>query len=337
MTIQCSVCRNHVQSMYCAHCINTSPNLLHPLRMQLLMVQQKNKVLKGKVEDILSHALDKNWKSSDNDTEGIILADRLHKLEVLKRTKRNNRVRYRISQLTKRIENKQQRLQSLRLQITTTDVAKVSNANKKEIEEIRTKYLQLNEVVKREQELECQSLVDWFILRKRNSYEIPYTLVFLPVVSLKNFHKLPKAVTISSLHKMFQFLEIYSQIISFPLLYKGDEIKEKTINTDEEIAKLITKLVINVLQIGRFKNLIPKDAIDLVWLLDQYDVDSLFYNVIVNHKMECRVVLFHWTFGKVSKVVTETLQLPAGSTTSFPRQQVGDTYDKDDDMWHIVG
>lgn len=337
MDSRCSICHNSSQALYCAHCISSSPKLLLRMKINLMILQDDNTKLKNKVENILDVAMNRNENHNKKNTEGIILGQKLQKIDVLKHKRRNNKIKFRINQLSERIQKRRNKLENLKQELLTKNVVELPPVSKKEAIDIVEKLEQFKKVVTRTQESEYKFLINWFNIRKRNSYDVSYTLAFLPVISLKNFPKLPRPIAISSINKMSQFLKLYSQIIALQLKFQCDQVSEINDATDNDIVKWISRLVINILQLARFNALLPEQNIDLVWLLDQYDIDSLFYNLVMNHKIECRVIDYTWSYDRILEFISKTLQLSVQSTFGMTNKQMLDTPNTDADMWYIVG
>lgn len=354
--------------MFCAHCMSTSPSLLVRLKIDLLMLRETNCELKEHVEGILEYGLGQveGTKNSihkigdnyDSSVEGEILGKRLLKLDLLRFQKKNNRVKYRTSQLLNRVNGKRRTIESLKRELARhsglTSHGKTGEASGNDTEiilEKKQQLLQIQKVLSNAQVRKLRSLMEWYVIRKRDSYEVPYSLAFQPVISLKNFYKLPPSIAWRSMLKMSQYLSLISEILLFKLPFKFDcepnliELEsggaskdhEEGICDDANVAEYLAKLVINVLQLSRHLNLLSKDPIDLAWMLDQYDLDTLFYNLVIVREMKGRPVSHHWTYTRVLAVVSEALQLSVYATSPASRQALAGTIVSNSDRWSLVG
>lgn len=363
--MKCPVCNNSARPMYCAHCMNTSPNLLVRLRVNLFILRETNCQLKNKVEAILEFGLNKVEKRNEGpagvkkqeestNIEGEILGSRLQKVDLLRLRKKNNRIKYRITLEQKKISDKrrskeliQQELQ----QYLRPRILEQTNTNSCEYEgklqETGQQISQVQKVVTSTQSLKLKKLTEWFIIRKRESYEFPYSIAFQPIVSLKNFYKLPSMVAWNSISKMSHYMTLLSDILLFRLscelgepprifMLEAEECDDP--NIDESIVgEYLAKLVINVLQVSRHLNLLSKDPLDLVWLLDQYDLDTIFYNMVTGQEMKSRPVSHHWTYTRVLAVVSEALQFSIYAASPASRPTLAGTIANNSDKWYLVG
>lgn len=355
--------------MYCGHCMSTSPSLLAKLKIDLLISREINRNLKSQVESILEYGLGKVESnenkpplsdSPDSETshvEGEILGKRLLKLNLLRSKKKNNRIRYRVTQLVNRVNNKRRTVEFLKSELakdlnpTPNAAEKLTETDPAQLAEKREQIHQIHKVLSSAQEAKLRSLREWFVVRKRDSYEFPYSLAFQPVVSLKNFYRLPPMVAWGSIIKMSQYMILMSDVLLYKLPCKLDVIPEfggaklqdssrgveDLYGDDNNVADCLTKLVINILQLSRHLNLLSKNPVDLTWLLDQHDLDTLFYCMITSTAITSRPVSHHWTFTGVLAVVSEALQLSIYAASPASRQTLAGTMANNSDRWFLVG
>lgn len=368
--MRCPVCLNSGRPMYCGHCVNTSPSLLTKLKIDLLVLREGNIKLKNQVEGILeyglgqveavehNHAAEKDQRVESSNIEGEILGQRLLKLGLLRSKRKNGRVKYRALQLTNRIKDKELAVDQLKRAIagdfngrrnSEQALLRIKSAvlhdKNQQISQI-FRFTSLN------QEARLQALRDWFVVRKRDSYDFPYSVAFLPVVSLKNFYKLPPVVAWGSISKMFQYVHLMSEILFCKLPCKMESIPEPAGNEKDQengkaggdlysdetnVAEYLTKLVINAVQLARHANLLSKHPIDLAWTLDQDDLDTLFYNMATATQITSRPVTHHWTYSRVLSVVSDALQLSIYAASPASRQTLGGTRVNNSDLWSLVG
>lgn len=349
--------------MFCAHCMSSSPHLLIKLKIDLLMLRETNSHLKGRVEDILEYGLgqvtgkESEWHATN--IEGDILGRRLRKLDSLILKKKNNRVRHRILQLTHRINEKRRKLEMLSTELYHTSKIGLNgkeleierNSQELTVTEVKQQLMQIRRVLLKSQLSKVRSLVEWFVIKKRESYEFPYTLAFQPVVSLRNVYKLPPSVVWGSISTMSRYLKLFAEILFFTLPHSEiiapnalDLESEASSRTADEgssdgnnVVDHLTRLFINIVQISRHLNLISKDPIDLAWMLDQNDLDTLFYNMAMRLETKSKPVTHHWTFPQIFSVVSEGLQLSSVYATSpVSRQTLTGTVANNSDRWYVV-
>lgn len=361
--MQCSICHESGRPMFCAHCMSSSPHLLIKLKIDLLMLRETNSHLKGRVEDILEYGLgqvtgkESEWHATN--IEGDILGRRLRKLDSLILKKKNNRVRHRILQLTHRINEKRRKLEMLSTELYHTSKIGLNgkeleierNSQELTVTEVKQQLMQIRRVLLKSQLSKVRSLVEWFVIKKRESYEFPYTLAFQPVVSLRNVYKLPPSVVWGSISTMSRYLKLFAEILFFTLPHSEiiapnalDLESEASSRTADEgssdgnnVVDHLTRLFINIVQISRHLNLISKDPIDLAWMLDQNDLDTLFYNMAMRLETKSKPVTHHWTFPQIFSVVSEGLQLSSVYATSpVSRQTLTGTVANNSDRWYVV-
>lgn len=349
--------------MYCGHCMSSSPHLLLKLKLDLLMLRETNGHLKSRVEDILEYGLGqiagKKPESQTANAEGDILGKRLRKLDSLILRKKNNRVRYRISQLNHRIYEKRKKVETVRKELQLPGKISLNEEKLKStresqeltISESRQQLMQIRRVLLRSQLSKIRSLVEWFVIRKRESYEFPYTLAFQPIVSLRNIYKLPPSVVWGSISTMSRYLKLFGEILFFTLphdelvapnaaeleLEVSSKSADENSSDENTIVDHLTKILINVVQVSRHLNLISKDPIDLAWMLDQNDLDTLFYNMAMRLETKSKPVFHHWTYPQILAVVSEALQLSSVYASSpVSRQTLTGTKVSSNDRWYVV-
>lgn len=347
--------------MYCSHCVNTSPNILARLKIDLLMLREENRKLKDRVESILEYGLgvmeapgdaevERTVEEGQEDVEGEILGQRLLKLNQLRAKRKHNRIRYRIAQLSSSLEGKRRTIERLKHESERVSVLDVSEEEK--LSRVRTAVVvektgqiaQIQRVLLNSQEAKLNSLRKWFIIRKRDSYEFPYSIAFQPVVSLKNFYKLPPMVAWSSISKMSEFVILVSEVLQYRLPYELPNAfkapratAEDAYDDDNNVAEHLTRLLVNIIQLARRAGLMSKSPVDLAWMLDQLDVDSLFYNMAASTEIPTKSVAQHWSYNKLLSVVSEALQLSIYAASPASRQTVTGTIANNSDHWFLVG
>lgn len=354
--------------MYCSHCMNTSPNLLARLKINLLMLRNTNRELKGRVESILEyglglvdgsnrHALAGRPDGEQEDVEGKILGQRLIKLNQLRSKRKNNRTRYRTAQLQTVVESKRQlvaRLKEEKKQVSVLDrKAEKMHVKAKTAVIVERKFQlsQIDRVLVSSRGAKLESLREWFMVRKRDSYDFPYSIAFCPVISLKNFYRLPPMVAWSSIAKMSELVELISRVMLYKLpcegirtpapssnpTGKGDKTLEDAYEDDNNVAECITRLLINIIQLARHADLMSKSPVDLAWMLDQLDIDTIFYHMVTSTRIDTKPIAQHWTYHKLLSVVSEALQLSVYAASPASRQTATGALANNSDHWFLVG
>lgn len=358
--MRCPICLNSARPMYCSHCMNTSPNLLARLKIDLLVLRENNHKLKTRVESILEYGLGLMEGSEDKlsavkaseadheDVEGEILGQRLLKLDQLRSKRKNNRIRYRTTQLSSSVEGKKQIVERLKQENERVSVldghaeAKLSKVKTRVLAERTHQITQIQRVLLSSQDAKLRSLREWFIIRKRDSYEFPFSIAFQPVVSLKNFYRLPPMVAWGSISKMSEFVVLLSEVYLYKLPYELPDQPSKTAedvydDDSNNVAESLAKLLVNVVQLARHADLMSKSPVDLAWMLDQLDIDTLFYNMATSSKIPTKPMAQHWTYNKLLSVVSEALQLSIYAASPASRQTLAGTLANNSDHWFLVG
>ena len=86
-----------------------------------MSIHEQNRKLQGRVKAILERSMGQNDVDMDGDkneeNDFPLLKSKLRKVTILKMKKRNNRIRFRIEQLKKNMENKKQRATHMELSL----------------------------------------------------------------------------------------------------------------------------------------------------------------------------------------------------------------------------
>ncbi|EJS44745.1 atg14p [Saccharomyces arboricola H-6] len=343
--MHCPICHHRAHVVYCAHCVNTSPSLLLKLKLDLISLKNENRILGEKVEQILNEAMSYGQlgvKALERKKDP--LTNSLMKLDVLRMKKNNNRIKNKIDQLNERIHNKRDHVGRLKLEIDNyghykvgTDVDKLRE--RVEINDARNKLKQISQVCESTRNYKLSLLNDWFVIQKlQDNFQIPYTIAFQPLISLKNFRVLPLVITNDSINVMWKYVDFLSDILMIKLPYTHNSTEHPFEPSDDRqtVIQGLIKLIINILQICRHLNLVPSTPMDIPWLLDQYDVDGLFYNMVKRNKMKCRSVSLYWNFGMLYSIVLDNLnssQRGHPSRRTAPAPALTGPHDR----WYVVG
>ncbi|CCD22965.1 Atg14p NDAI_0A08110 [Naumovozyma dairenensis CBS 421] len=390
--MQCSVCLSERKRLYCGNCMNTSPNLLLKLHLKLILLKQQNARIKDKVNEVLNFATNETSNSHDMKIDGenelqagLILRDKLKKLQHFKEQKRNNRIKFRIEQMNKRLDDKRTKIAELQVELKNSySMASTINIDTHidaallhERDELKRELTQLEKLVETKRISQINQLTDWFMIKKRSdTHLVPYSISFEPIISMKSFHKIPRMVAIDSIAKMSHYIGILSKLINSKLPF-DESIFQSSLLTDyqEESIDIVekqTKLLINVLETCRQLHLMSSNnekrndfygQLNLNWLLDQYDTDSLFYNMATRQQItiqrpsdsstppppvpvqqhrppasSCKTVYRHapkhgqlynaddsnqWTFTKIYDIVAEMLNLSLYEGDSYTKTRKG--------------
>lgn len=344
--------------MYCAQCVNTSPNIILPKKMDLLVLREMNSRLHEQVEQVLQYGtqLDRDSELTElkdhnavKDSKlqvrehGDILGLRMKKIEKLKVMKRNNRMERYLSNLERRVDRKRQRVITLKADIENIEShhnIDDTNSITDPMKEVTMKIEDLNSYSVKLTNGMVSELRSWFQIRKRESYEIPYTISFQPIISFENFHKLPRYIILTSLEKEMEFMDLLAQILSVHLPFTIDDCNRTGAN-DFSVKSVmqITHLIMNMMEVARQGNLIPKEPVDIAWLLDQYDMDHIFYNVATRTLLKSRNSLRAFEPSDVYNLVAQTLQLQVGSFSAVLGRSISTTsssmWDQGSDTNHL--
>ncbi|CAI4059916.1 hypothetical protein SUVZ_04G3410 [Saccharomyces uvarum] len=344
--MHCPICHHRAHVVYCAHCINTSPGLLLKLKLDLVSIKDSNKLLSGKVEYILNEAM--NYGQLDAralEKKKDPLANSLLKLDVLRMKKNNNRIRHRIEQLNERIHSKRDHITRLKLEIDNHGHSKAGSHNDKlreqvEINDAKNKLGQISKICESTRDYKLNLLNDWFVIQKlQDNFQIPFAIAFQPLISLKNFHILPLVVTNDSIDTMWKYVSFLSDILMIKLPYANDSEVHPMLGSSDDIRTVVQRLIrliINILQVCRNLKLVPSTPMDIPWILDQYDVDGLFYNMVKRNKMKCRSVSLYWTFGMLYSMVLDNLNRPERGHPAR-RTAPAPVLTGPHDRWYVVG
>lgn len=275
--------------MYCSHCINSSPGLILRKKINLLQVREETSKLRAQIDNILEQAM-------DGDSQDL-LGKHLHTLKAMHYKRNTNKIRYKLAQLGKIVTVKRNRMKALEMELGRATKKDTDNGNNKPINgdlprrlshahnaeytDTLDKLTQIQRVLANTKAIKFQELVRLFLIRRRDHSDFPYTISFQPVVNLQNMYKLPQTVVDSSLETMWGFIRLASRILFINLPCKG---------LKDDVVDSITGMVINLLALLRYFKLIPpqiRDERKLVrFLLQNYDLDQLFYHTVMNRDID---------------------------------------------------
>ncbi|CAI4273631.1 CEI_1a_G0003100.mRNA.1.CDS.1 [Saccharomyces cerevisiae] len=344
--MHCPICHHRAHVVYCAHCINTSPSLLLKLKLDLILLKDENKELNGKVEQILNEAM--NYDQLDikrMEKKKDPLMDSLMRLDVLRMKKNNKLIKHRIEQLNERIYSKRNHISELKVEIDNYKRYKMGTRTDKlreqvEISDAKNKLAQVSKICESVRVYKLNLLNNWFVIQKlQDNFQIPFAIAFQPLISLKNFRVLPLAITNDSINIMWKYISFFSDILMIKLPYTNKICEQPMFEFSDSIQTVVQrliKLIINILQICRHLKLVPSTPMDIPWLLDQYDVDGLFYNMVKRNKMKCRPVSLYWTFGMLYSMVLDNMNNPQRghpARRTAPAPSVTGPHDR----WYVVG
>ena len=316
------------------------------VKLDLISLNDENKVLNEKVERILNEAMNYDRidvKSLEKKKDP--LTSSLMKLDILRMKKNNNRIKYRIEQLNERIHSRRDHIRKLKLEIDNHERSNVGASTTKlreqaDINEAKRKLTQVSKICESTKNYKINLLNNWFVIQKlQDNFQIPFAIAFQPLISLKNFRVLPLVITNDSINTMWKYVTFFSDILIIKLPYTNNSsdqpVFESSNDTQTVVQKLI-KLIINILQICRHLKLVPSTPMDIPWLLDQYDVDGLFYNMVKRNKIKCRSVSLYWTFGMLYSMVLDHLNNPHRghpARRTAPASALTGPHDR----WYVVG
>ncbi|SCU89967.1 LAME_0E06392g1_1 [Lachancea meyersii CBS 8951] len=277
---KCYACHEQVKERYCGHCINTSPHLILKHRIELYEIQASNNELRAQVDEILKHAMDESSEPKD------VLGRNLAMLKTAHLKRKINKFRRKVEQARDAVQLKSDRVKHLQDQLNKNDADEVDNSRmlqdsgsnqKAQFQALEPGLRQLQKVLANSKALKFQELVRLFRVRRREHPKFPYTISFQPMVNIQHLYCLPQNVIECSLRSMWEFLILAGKVLLV-------ELPLKEAGTD--VLNSLTGIVLNLLVFLRSLDLVPGDCSDkralLRSLLRTYDVDKLFYCMIIN-------------------------------------------------------
>ncbi|SCU97278.1 LAFA_0G10704g1_1 [Lachancea sp. 'fantastica'] len=322
---KCYVCHEQVKELYCGHCINTSPHLVLKHKIELYQIRALNNDLRSQVDRILQRAMNEHSEPQD------VLERNLAMLKTAHLKRKTNKYRRKVEQARDSIEIKAHRAKQLRELIEKDDDAfrvsqKQSGTQRSQFDILQPDLRQLQKVLANSKALKFQELVRLFLVRQREHPEFPYTISFQPVINIQHMYRLPQNVIECSLRSMWDFLILASKVLSVELPSK---------EAGKDVLNSLTGIVLNILVFLRNLELVPRDCSDkralLRSLLRNYDIDKLFYFMVMNRDVEADIKSKAETpiNFEVCHYELQTL-LRGSSELSVLEQSV-------DDKWFLVG
>ncbi|SCU82203.1 LADA_0C03730g1_1 [Lachancea dasiensis] len=328
MTLTCCACHKQAKVFYCGHCLNTSPQLLLKLKLELYHIRAANEQLRSQVDSILEKAMDEDSRSQD------VLARNLSALKTAHLKRRTNKFRHKTEQARIRVKEKAKQAQELREVVEETDfqletrpeVRELSLKNRKDrFQTYQFKLDQLQKVLANAKAMKFQTLVHLFLIREREHPEFSYTISFQPIINIQNLHRLPTNVVECSLRSMWEFLRLAAKVLLVEL---------PSTTPANEVLHSLTGIVLNMLVFLRTLGLIPQNCADkrahLRALLRDYDVDKLFYYMVMNRKIPQECQSKNETFVNYEVCHHELQNLLQGS------KNLGGVNNTMDDKWFLV-
>ncbi|KAL3232081.1 Autophagy-related protein 14 [Nakaseomyces bracarensis] len=368
--MQCPVCDTQSHVFLCSHCVNSSPDLLVSLKLDLIILNETNEELKRRINTIMDHQGKVQTTAGKNGSvNGIeVLEERLRRMDVLRSTRLNNKIKYRIEQQNIRLNKKREEIERLKTVLVSSRTRVHDTSIEKKLHEktneLKSKLSLTSKLVEQTQSDKVLALNRWYSLRKRESFEIPYTIAYQPVLSLKNYHKFPMSIIEGSLIKMVQYMNIFTSInfIQIPTIFIVNEVDIST--KHEEVLKLkrkspiivtaLAKCVVQIMLImTRHLRLLNDDDqnVDFEWILDQYDIDGLFYHMATGAAIDAKKsrVASTLTLERALEIICSSLKVDKSDIMLYPgekhRAQLLDNHTKQKhphtevptDRWYIVG
>ncbi|CCF57899.1 hypothetical protein KAFR_0D02520 [Kazachstania africana CBS 2517] len=274
--MQCQICCTKKSQFYCNNCLNISPNLVLSKKFALIEIKNENEKLHFKINKILNF----------NQKNTTLLSSKFEKAAMLSSRRTNLKISCNIDLVAKRVQEKREKISQLKQKL---ECLKNKGELVEEVQErahIRNewehKISQITSIVHKQRHAKLEMLRNWLLLRKReNSTELPYTISFQPIISVKNINKLPKFILSESISVIFKFFHIFSTFYLNLSLPYSLETKE------DNLLDLCGKIVINSIYIARlFKQIPYRYSIDLRALLETYDIDGFFFSVMNFEKLD---------------------------------------------------
>ncbi|KTB11764.1 Autophagy-related protein 14 [Nakaseomyces glabratus] len=364
MGMQCPICETQSHVFYCAHCINSSPDLLIRLKFDLYILGKINNALRNKVDQYLEEVDDelntniRNGEQLESNIGVQILKERLGKVQVLRKERQNNKIKHKISQQDRRIKEKSRYIAELRSLINGPPKNQNKFTDPQTILKAQ-KQLQDNLEIAKRLSIQTRSeklamLNKWYSIRKRDSHDIPFTISYQPVISLKNFNRLPLPLIEGSLRKLIQYMNLLEHIycIKYPsaMFVHEDEMLSlqghgaKLKRNAPELLQVLIKLIQMILVVMTRSKLIDerKQNIDYAWILDQYDIDGLFYHMAMSIPIDTKsgAKNIQWSTDRLVDIVCSSLGAEKEEVLLKDQKKVEPPTDKEyevSDRWYIVG
>lgn len=279
MALKCCTCHRQSKVLYCSHCINTSPHLLLRYKMELYQVTAAREELRAQVDEILRDAMNGDEQPSD------VLGKHLAMLRKTHLKRRTNKIRSKLQQLQEVVQVKRERVRTLKAQINQPNprVAHSVETDEKiaQFRSSQQKLTMLQRVLESSKALKFQALTHLFLIRQREHPEFPFTISFQPIVNVQNLCHLPQNVVECSLRSMWDFLLLAGRVLLIELPPQKPA---------KDVLDSLTGIVLNLLVFLQSLELVPQkfcgDRGYLRSLLRNYDVDRLFYYMVMNRDIE---------------------------------------------------
>lgn len=301
----CKICNNENRCPYfiCYRCINTSPNLIFPLKIKLIQEISITKKLSEQVNTILEGSLKYRKNNSDsntisNDDRNIIkiLGYQLKKVQLFKELRRNNKIKQNIQVMEERLENKRKELSKLEslllLHKTTFDTKQPKlGSNSFDITSLiewEMKVKEINSFLKIQQINKMNQLNRWFGIDS-NMKKDNFKLFYQPIVTIQtlkdnsnNINNDNENCLISNNLKFcLKYLRLISQIFYIHIPYSEGLKENFIINLEYDMSLLIYYCYI----ICQRLKLFPKSKkgytiyTNVRLLLKDYTINEILYNI----------------------------------------------------------
>lgn len=282
MALKCCACHKQCKILYCARCVNSSPALLLRLKLDLWQVASSRENVHTQVDGILNDALKGDCKKQE------VLWKHLAMLKTTHFKRKTNKIRSKLIQLQQIVQSKRERVRALETCKPPPDMRTVNReyteAMGLEFRESQERLRQLQRILDSSKALKFQQLVHLFLIRKRDHAEFPFTISFQPVVNVQNLCRLPQNVIECSLRSMWDFLLLAGRVLLIELPLQS--------RPENDVSDSLTGIVLNLLVLVQHLELLPSCCSDkrgrLRALLRQYDVDKLFYHMVMNQDITLR-------------------------------------------------
>ena len=311
-----------------------------------------NEELKAKIERLLSYVTNNASGSGSGSTpvsasaSEIAFYHRMKEINLLKKRRRNDRINTWVKYMSKLVERKKEELAKCQNLLASRQRAPppppIISDN------LQTGWVhtiaQVQTMLRRRQVAVQNELTSWYLVRKTERwFEIPYVMQFQPIVSLRNAFKLPGQLIALSVLRMVQYLRILEQIYSFslPFTLRPSFTLKWVIELDEPVIyrnliHWLTTLTINLVVGLQRLDLMPvnREFPDIARLLDEYDIDGLFYHLASRLEVEVvHTIETSQNFNDVSKIISKMLYISSESDAS---QQNGQQSVGSADKWFVV-
>lgn len=329
----CKVCNNesHCPYFICSRCINTSPNLILVLKINLIQEIAISNHLSEQVNTILEESLKCSENSgnsshrsryatnNDNDNKYIIdiLSYQLKKVKLIKELRKNNKIKQSIQIIEARIDNKRKEVSkmkssSLLLNKTTSSIDRtiigVDSLDINHLIEWESKIKEIQSFLSIQQTRKMKELNKWFGIDSSMDKD-DLRLFYQPIVtiqalkdSINNINTENDICLLSNNLKIcLKYLKLITQIFYISIPY-FEEFNEKVGHLEYGVSVLVYYCYIICQRLQLFPYTKKGYVIykDVRLLLEDYTINEIFYHI-------SRCVMLDQKSTNISEAIEDTV------------------------------